>query len=91
MKKSNTAKGAVLDRAHGDPSLKGRAMRRIGGDVIPGDALADQPVRDQEERGTRPKQLSGLGTLLAEMGRKVGGVDLHIEREPMQGEPIRFE
>jgi len=32
-----------------------------------------------------------LGTLLSEIGREVGGIDLEIERDRTPAEPMRFE
>lgn len=38
-----------------------------------------------------PEQRVKLGTLLAEIGRELGGVDLEIERDKTPTEPISFE
>lgn len=38
-----------------------------------------------------PEQRVKLGTLLAELGREVGFVDLEIERDKTPSEPISFE
>ena len=43
------------------------------------------------ENAARPEGRIKLGSLLAEIGREVGGVDLVIERDKTPTEPISFE
>jgi plasmid stability protein len=38
-----------------------------------------------------PEERVKLGTILAEIGREIGGVDLEIERDKTPTEPISFE
>ena len=45
-------------------------------------------VRDILEQAVLPEGRIKLGSLLAEIGREVGGVDLEIERDGTSGEPI---
>ncbi len=42
------------------------------------------------ENAVRPEGRIKLGTLLAEIGREVGGVDLAIERDRTPAEPVSF-
>jgi plasmid stability protein len=43
------------------------------------------------ESAVRPEGRIKLGSLLAEIGREVGGVDLEIERNRAPSEPMSFE
>ena len=43
------------------------------------------------ENAVRPKGRVKLGSLLAEIGREVGGVDLEIERDRTPTKPVNFE
>jgi plasmid stability protein len=43
------------------------------------------------ENAARPEGRIKLGSLLAEIGRDVGGVDLVIERDTTPTEPVSFE
>ncbi|OJA78268.1 plasmid stability protein [Burkholderia ubonensis] len=48
-------------------------------------------VRDILEKAVRPEGRVKLGTLLAEIGREIGGVDLDIQRDKTPAEPMNFE
>lgn len=48
-------------------------------------------IRDILESAVRPAQRVRLGSLLAEIGREAGGVELEIERDRTSSEPISFE
>lgn len=48
-------------------------------------------IRAILESAVRPEGRVRLGTLLAEIGREMGGVDLEIERDRTPAEPMRFE
>lgn len=48
-------------------------------------------IRDILEAAVRPAQRVKLGSLLAEIGREAGGVELDIERDKTPSEPITFE
>jgi plasmid stability protein len=48
-------------------------------------------IRAILESAVRPESRIKLGTLLAEIGRDVGGVDLAFEREKASTEPMKFE
>lgn len=48
-------------------------------------------IRDILEAAVRPAQRVKLGSLLAEIGRQAGGVELEIERDKASSEPISFE
>ncbi len=48
-------------------------------------------IRAILESAVRPERRIKLGTLLAEIGREVGGVDLEIERDKTPTEPVSFE
>jgi len=48
-------------------------------------------IRAILDAAVRPEGRIKLGTLLAEIGRQVGGVDLEIERDRTPAEPMRFE
>ncbi len=52
---------------------------------------AEAEVRLILENAVRPGGRLLLGTLLAEIGREVGGVDLNIQRETVPSEPLSFE
>jgi plasmid stability protein len=43
------------------------------------------------ENAVRPDGRIKLGSLLAEIGREVGGVDLEIERDKTSAAPLSFE
>ena len=43
------------------------------------------------ENAVRPEGRIKLGSLLAEIGREVGGVELEIERDKAVVEPVSFE
>jgi plasmid stability protein len=43
------------------------------------------------ENAVRPKDRVKLGTLLAEIGREVGFVDIEIDRDKTPTEPLSFE
>ncbi|KVN36733.1 plasmid stability protein [Burkholderia pyrrocinia] len=48
-------------------------------------------VRDILEKAVRPEGRVKLGTMLAEIGREAGGVDLDVQRDKTPTEPIDFE
>jgi len=48
-------------------------------------------IRDILEAAVRPAQRVRLGSLLAEIGREAGCVELEIERDKTPAEPISFE
>ncbi len=48
-------------------------------------------IRAILENAVRPESRIKLGSLLAEIGREVGGVDLEIERDRTPAEPMSFE
>lgn len=48
-------------------------------------------IRSILETAVRPEGRIKLGTLLAEIGSEVGGVDLAIERDRISVEPVSFE
>ena len=48
-------------------------------------------IRSILENAVRPEGRVRLGSLLAEIGREAGGVDLEIERDKTPAEPIGFE
>ncbi|KWE60239.1 plasmid stability protein [Burkholderia ubonensis] len=48
-------------------------------------------VRDILEKAVQPEGRVKLGTLLAEIGREIGGVDLDIQRDTTPTEPMNFE
>ncbi|KVD12164.1 plasmid stability protein [Burkholderia ubonensis] len=48
-------------------------------------------VRDILEKAVQPEGRVKLGTLLAEIGREIGGVDLDIQRDKTPAEPMNFE
>ncbi|GAB7541044.1 MULTISPECIES: FitA-like ribbon-helix-helix domain-containing protein [unclassified Cupriavidus] len=48
-------------------------------------------IRDILEQAVHPEGRVKLGSLLAEIGREVGGVDLEIERDKIATEPLSFE
>ncbi|KVN99059.1 FitA-like ribbon-helix-helix domain-containing protein [Burkholderia ubonensis] len=48
-------------------------------------------VRDILEKAVQPEGRVKLGTLLAEIGRDIGGVDLDIQRDKTPTEPMNFE
>ncbi|MDR3617294.1 MAG: antitoxin [Candidatus Obscuribacterales bacterium] len=48
-------------------------------------------IRAILEIAVRPESRIKLGSLLAEIGREVGGVDLDIQRDRAPAEPLSFE
>jgi plasmid stability protein len=48
-------------------------------------------IRAILENAVRPESRVKLGSLLAEIGREVGGVDLEIERDRTPVEPVGLE
>jgi plasmid stability protein len=48
-------------------------------------------IRAILESAVRPDGRIKLGTLLADIGREVGGIDLDIERDRTPVEPMSFE
>jgi len=48
-------------------------------------------IRAILENAVRPEGRIKLGSLLAEIGREAGGVDLEIERDKTPTEPVSFE
>jgi plasmid stability protein len=48
-------------------------------------------IREILENTVRPDNRIKLGSLLAEIGLEVGGVDLEIERDKLPTEPLSFE
>lgn len=48
-------------------------------------------IRAILESAVRPEGRIKLGSLLAEIGREAGGVDLEIERDRTPAEPVSFE
>ncbi|MGU7778958.1 FitA-like ribbon-helix-helix domain-containing protein [Burkholderia sp. PU8-34] len=48
-------------------------------------------VRDILEQAVRPEGRIKLGTLLAEIGREAGGVELDVQRDKTPTEPMSFE
>jgi len=47
-------------------------------------------IRDIIESAVRPSSRVRLGTVLAELGRKYGGVDLEVERDQSPVPPVRL-
>lgn len=52
---------------------------------------AEAEIRVILENAVRPDGRIKLGSLLAEIGREVGGFDLEIERDKTPIEPMSFE
>lgn len=48
-------------------------------------------IRAILENAVRPESRIRLGSLLAEIGREAGGVELEIERDRTPVEPVSFE
>lgn len=48
-------------------------------------------IRAILESAVRPESRIRLGSLLAEIGREAGGVDLEIERDRTPAEPVNLE
>jgi antitoxin FitA len=48
-------------------------------------------IRDILDQATRPPDRVKLGSLLAQIGREAGGVELNIERDQTPTKPISFE
>jgi len=55
------------------------------------DRSAEAEIRDILEHAARPEGRVKLGSLLAQIGREVGGFDLTIERDRTVSEPVSFE
>jgi plasmid stability protein len=52
---------------------------------------AEAEIRFILENAVRPEGRIKLGSLLTEIGREAGGVDLDIERDKTPGEPMSFD
>jgi antitoxin FitA len=52
---------------------------------------AEAEIRFILENAVRPEGRIKLGSLLTEIGREAGGVDLDIERNKTPGEPMSLE
>jgi plasmid stability protein len=52
---------------------------------------AEAEIRFILENAVRPEGRIKLGSLLSEIGREAGSVDLDIERDKTPGEPMSFE
>lgn len=48
-------------------------------------------IRAILENAVRPESRVKLGSLLAEIGREAGGVELEIGRDKTPGDPVSFE
>ncbi|KLD64650.1 FitA-like ribbon-helix-helix domain-containing protein [Dyella japonica] len=48
-------------------------------------------IRAILESAVRPESRIKLGSLLADIGREVGGVELEIERDRTASDPVSFE
>ncbi len=48
-------------------------------------------IRDILDQATRAPERVKLGSLLAQIGREAGGVELNIERDQTPTKPISFE
>jgi plasmid stability protein len=48
-------------------------------------------IRSVLETAVIPQKRIRLGSLLAEIGREAGGVDLSVERDTSPGDPVQFE
>lgn len=48
-------------------------------------------IREILATAVKPEGRIKLGSLLADIGRELGGVDLKIERDKTPAEPLRFE
>lgn len=48
-------------------------------------------IRDILETAVKPEGRIKLGSLLADIGRELGGIDLKIVRDKTPAEPLRFE
>lgn len=48
-------------------------------------------IRDILDQATRPAERVKLGSLLAQIGREAGGVELNIERDQTPTKPISFD
>jgi plasmid stability protein len=48
-------------------------------------------IRATLECAVRPEGRIKLGSLLAEIGREVGAIDLEVERDKKQAEPVSFK
>jgi len=55
------------------------------------DRSTEAEVRAILETATRPQNRIKLGSLLADIGREAGGVDLDIVRDKTPSEPLSFE
>lgn len=64
-------------------ALKARAARHC--------RSTEAEIRDILESAVRPTTRIKLGSLLAELGREVGGIELQIERDGTPAKPVSFE
>jgi len=48
-------------------------------------------IRDILETAVKPEGRIKLGSLLADIGRELGGIDLQIERDKTPAAPLKFE
>ena len=48
-------------------------------------------VRNILEAAVKPERRVKLGSMLAEIGRELGGIDLETVRDKAPAEPLRFE
>jgi plasmid stability protein len=48
-------------------------------------------IRDILDQATRPPERVKLGSLLAQIGREAGGVEINIERDQTPTKPVSFE
>ncbi|WP_218509416.1 Arc family DNA-binding protein [Variovorax sp. dw_308] len=48
-------------------------------------------IRDILEAAVKPEGRVKLGSLLADIGRELGGIDLEIQRDKTPAQPLAFE
>ncbi len=48
-------------------------------------------IRDILEAAVKPAGRIKLGSMLADIGRELGGIDLEINRDKTPAEPLKFE
>jgi antitoxin FitA len=48
-------------------------------------------IRAILDAAVKPAETIGIGSALSRLGRRLGGVDLEIDRDRTPAEPIRFE
>ncbi len=48
-------------------------------------------IRDILEAAVKPQGRIKLGSLLADIGRELGGIEFALERDKTAAEPLRFE